>query len=45
MMRPQAWESVERDLARLLGLAGEPAEVVRGGLRGMVPEYRRTEGG
>jgi hypothetical protein len=35
---------VEKGLARLLGLAGGSAEVVRGGLRELVPEYRPTPG-
>jgi FlaA1/EpsC-like NDP-sugar epimerase len=42
--RPYEWDRVEKGLARLLGLAGGSAEVVRGGLRELVPEYRPDAG-
>ena len=38
--RPYEWDRVEKGIDRLLGLAGGTAEVVRGGLRELVPEYR-----
>ncbi len=38
--RPYEWDRVEKGLARLLGLAGGTVEVVRGGPRELVPEYR-----
>jgi FlaA1/EpsC-like NDP-sugar epimerase len=38
--RPYEWTRVEAGLDRLLGLASGPAEMVRAGLRELVPEFK-----